>query len=319
MDAAQARSRSRKPGSRLRDRLTGGGFAVTAELGPPRSADPGPLVRAAEALRGRVDAVNVTDNQNAHVRVSSLAAAVLVQEAGVEPVLQVTCRDRNRIALQSDLLGAGALGIPNVLLMTGDDPKYGDHADAKPVFDLDGTSLLGVARTLRDEHRLLSGREVDPAPDWLVGAVVDPFTPPPELGAAPLAKKAAAGAEFVQTQFVFDVPAFARWMDAVREVGLDERCHVLAGVGPIRSLRAMEYLNANVPGVNVPAEVERRLRGVPGDRVADEGVAICAEMIAEIREIPGVHGVHVMAPGFTYGIPELLEAAGVTEVDDHAG
>jgi len=311
MDAAQARSRDRLPGGRLRDRLTRGGFAVTAELGPPRSADPGPLVRAAETLRGRVDAVNVTDNQNAHVRVSSLAAAVIVQNAGIEPVLQITCRDRNRIALQSDLLGAGALGIPNVVLMTGDHPKYGDHADAKPVFDLDGTGLLGAARTLRDEHRLLSGTELDPAPSWLVGAVVDPFTPPPELGAAPLAKKAAAGAEFVQTQYVFDVPAFARWMADVRDLGLDESCAVLAGVGPIRSLRALEYLSANVPGVRIPDAVARRLRGVPGDRVADEGIALCAETIAALREIPGVRGVHVMAPGFAHGVPELLARAGL--------
>jgi len=298
-------------GGRLRDRLSGGGFAVTAELGPPRAADPGPIRRAAAALRGRVDAVNITDNQNAHVRVSALAGAVLAMEAGVEPVLQVTCRDRNRIALQSDLLGAGALGVPNVLLMTGDHPRYGDHADAAPVFDLDGTGLLGAARAMRDEGRLLSGRPLDPPPGWLVGAVVDPFTPPAEMGAAPLAKKVAAGAEFVQTQYVFDVAAFARWMRDVRDRGLDERCHVLAGVGPIRSLRALEYLSANVPGVRVPEEVTRRLRGVPGDRVEEEGVALCAETIAALREVPGVRGVHVMAPGFTHAVPELLDRAGL--------
>jgi methylenetetrahydrofolate reductase (NADPH) len=312
----RTRSRGRSPGSRLRDRLTRGDLAVTAEIGPPRGADADAIRAKAAALRGWVDAVNITDNQGSHVRMSSWAGALVALGAGVEPVMQLTCRDRNRIALQSDLLSASALGIPNVLLLTGDHPRFGDHADAKAVFDLDSAQLLCTARTMRDEHRLLSGRTLDPAPDWLIGAVEDPFAASSGCPAARLGAKVAAGAEFVQTQYVLDVPAFARWMAGVRDLGLHERCHILAGVGPVRSPRALEHLR-NLPGVRVPAELERRLRGVPEDRVADEGLALCAETIAAIREIPGVGGVHVMAPGFEHGIPGLLDQAGIPRRDQN--
>ncbi len=207
--------------SGLRGRLAAGGFAVTAEIGPPRGADPAALRRKVEPLRGWVDAVNITDNASAHVRMASWAGSLLAAEAGIEPVMQLTCRDRNRLALQSDLLAAAAMGIPNVLLMTGDHPKFGDHPDAKPVFDLDSVQLLWAARTMRDEGRLLSGRSLTSRPGWLIGAVENPFAPPAGFRAARLAKKAAAGAEFVQTQFVFDVAAFARWMAEIRDLGLD--------------------------------------------------------------------------------------------------
>ena len=298
----------------LRDRLASGGFAVTAEIGLPRGADPGAVRRKVEPLRGLVDAVNITDNPSAHVRLASWAGSVLALAAGAEPVMQLTCRDRNRIALQSDLLSASAVGIPNVLLMTGDHPRFGDHPEAKPVFDLDGTQLLRAARTLRDEGRLLSGRSVDPAPDWLIGAAENPFAPAYGLRADHLGTKVTAGAEFVQTQFVFDAPSFARWMAHVRDLGLDTRCRVLAGVGPIRSLQALARL-AHIPGVHIPDEVGRRLRGVPADRVAAEGIAMCAEIIEQVREIPGVSGVHVMAPGFERAIPEILGLAGVPPRD----
>jgi methylenetetrahydrofolate reductase (NADPH) len=299
------------PRPSLRSRLESGQTAVTAEVGPPRGADPGAVRRKAAALRGWVDAVNITDSQSAHVRLSNWAGSILALAAGVEPVMQVTCRDRNRIALQSDLLSAAALGIPNVLLMTGDHPRFGDHPEAKPVFDLDSVQLVWTARTMRDEGRLLSGRTLDPPPSWLIGAVENPFAPPAGFRAARLGKKVAAGAEFVQTQFVFDVPAFTRWMAGVRELGLDARCKVLAGVGPVRSLRALEYMRTNVPGLWIPDEVGRRLRGVPPGRVADEGLAICAEIIQRVLPIPGVSGVHVMAPGFEHGIPEILARAGL--------
>jgi methylenetetrahydrofolate reductase (NADH) len=206
-----------------------------------------------------------------------------------------------------------------VLLMTGDHPRFGDHPDAKPVFDLDSVQLVWTARTMRDEGRLLSGRKLDPPPSWLIGAVENPFAPPAGFRAARLGKKVAAGAEFVQTQFVFDVPAFARWMAGVRELGLDARCKVLAGVGPVRSLRALEYMRGNVPGMWIPDEVGRRLRGVPPGRVADEGVAICAEIIQQVLQIPGVRGVHVMAPGFEHGIPEILARAGLTRAGVGSG
>jgi methylenetetrahydrofolate reductase (NADPH) len=298
------------PGGGLRGRLESGQFAVTAELGPPRGADGAAIRRKAELLRGWVDAVNVTDNQGAHARMASWGGSLLAAQAGIEPVMQVTCRDRNRLALQSDLLAAAALGIPNVLLMTGDHPKFGDHPDAKPVFDLDGTQLVAAARTMRDEGRLMSGRALSSRPGWLIGTVENPFAPPAELRAAILGKRVAAGAEFVQTQFVFDVAAFGRWMAQVRDLGLDQRCRILAGVGPVRSLHALGHLRS-LPGLYVPDEVERRLRAVPADQVAAEGVALCAEVIEQVREIPGVSGVHVMAPGHEQTIPGILERAGL--------
>jgi methylenetetrahydrofolate reductase (NADPH) len=302
------------PGGGLRARLASGQFAVTAEIGPPRGADPTAIRRKAEPLRGWVDALNVTDNAGAHVRMASWAGSLLVAEAGIEPVMQVTCRDRNRLALQSDLIAAGALGIPNVLLMTGDHPRFGDHPDAKPVFDLDGMQLTQAARRMRDDGVLMSGRRLSVPPDWLIGAVENPFAPPAEERAARLGRRAAAGAEFVQTQFVFDVAAFGRWMAQVRDLGVDQRCRVLAGVGPVRSLAALSHLRG-LPGVHVPGEVDRRLSGVPADRVAEEGLALCAEIIAQVREIPGVSGIHMMAPGYEDAIPEILDRAGLARQD----
>jgi methylenetetrahydrofolate reductase (NADPH) len=299
----------------LRGRLASGEFAVTAELGPPRGADPGALLRKAEPLRGWVDAVNVTDNAGAHVRLASWAGCLLVAQAGIEPVMQLTCRDRNRLALQSDLLAAGAMGIPNVLLMTGDHPKFGDDPGASPVFDLDSVQLLWAARMMREEGRLISGRALTGRPGWLIGAVENPFAPPAGFRAARLAKKAAAGAEFVQTQFVFDVAAFGRWMTEVRDLGLDQRCRILAGVGPVRSLRVLDHLRTGVPGLFIPDEVDRRLRAVPAGQVADEGTRMCAEIIEQVRVIPGVSGVHVMALGYEHGIPGILERAGLARRD----
>jgi methylenetetrahydrofolate reductase (NADPH) len=295
----------------LRAAIDAGRFAVTAELGLPHGVDPDRVAAKAQVLAGWVDAANVTDNPGATVMMSSLAGSALALRAGVEPVMQLTCRDRNRIALQSDLLGAGALGIPNLLLLTGDHPRFGDQPDAKPVFDLDSVQLVGAARVLRDSGRLLSGRVVTPAPSWLIGAVENPFAAPQRFRAARLGKKVAAGADFVQTQFVFDVPAFARWMGEVRDLGLTERCTVLAGIGPIRSARALEFMSTKVPGLHVPDEVRRRLSGVPDDRFAAEGLRLCVEIAQQVREIPGVGGVHVMVFGRESLVPEILEAAGI--------
>lgn len=295
----------------LREALAEGRFAVTAEIGPPRGADPASVERKAGLLRGWVDAANLTDNQGARVRMSSLGASVLCQRAGLAPIMQLTCRDRNRMALQSDLLAAGALGVPHVLLLTGDHPRHGDHPEAMPVFDLDGVQLVWAARTLRDDGVLMSGEQLSARPDWLIGTVENPFAPPTALRAGRSAKKVEAGAEFVQTQYVFDVEAFERWMAGLRDLGVTERCAVLAGVGPIRSPRALNMLSDGVPGVHVPDGVARRLRGVPADRFAEEGVRLCVETIQRLAEVPGVAGVHLMAFGFEHGLPDILGRAGV--------
>jgi methylenetetrahydrofolate reductase (NADH) len=295
----------------LRERLASGGFAVTAEISPPRGASTAQITKTAEGLKDWVDAVNVTDNQGSNVRLASWAGSLAVLEAGLEPVMQMTCRDRNRIALQSDLLGASALGIRNILVMTGDHPKFGDHPGAKPVFDLDSVQLLWTLRTMRDEHVLLSGRKLDPAPDCFLGAVENPFAPPVPFRAERLGKKVAAGAQFVQTQFVFDVPAFAQWMTQVRDLRLDEQCAILAGVGAVRSVKALDYMRDHVPGVEVPDDVFRRLRAVPPGKQTAEGVKLAAEIIRQLGEIPGVAGVHLLVAGNEQAVPDILDEAGV--------
>lgn len=305
--------------SRLHSRLASGTFTVTAELGPPRGAQTSGVREKVAALRGWVDAVNVTDNQASAVRLASWAGSIAALEEGVEPVMQVACRDRNRIALQSDLLSAAAFGVVNVLVLTGDDPKQGNHPDATPVFDLDSAGLLRAARGMRDEGRLLSGETLDPAPQLFLGAVESPVPAASESsfsdgpGPRRLMQKIDAGAQFVQTQFVFDVAEFAGWMREVRDLGLHERCHILAGTGPIRSLRALERMR-QLPGMRIPDDVARRLSGVPADRVADEGRQICAEVIAALQQIEGVAGAHVMAGGQEGMVPEILQRAGILEV-----
>jgi methylenetetrahydrofolate reductase (NADPH) len=311
------------PGSRLRDAVRERRFAVTAELSPPRSADPEAIRRGARALHDWVDAANVTDNQGAMVRLSSLAGCVLALQEDVEPVFQLQCRDRNRLALQSDLLGAAALGIPNVLLLTGDHQRFGDHPDARGVFDLDSVQLLWTARTMRDHGKLLSGKTLKPAPSWLIGGVENPFAPPFAFRAERLGKKIAAGAEFVQTQYVFDVARFSAFMQASRELGLTQRCAILAGVGPIRSVRALERMQ-QIPGIVIPPATEARLRGVPPERVHDESIAMCVEIITELRAIPDLAGVHVMAFGSEDLVPEIIERAGIgrrahARANEHVG
>ena len=285
-------------------------FVVTAELSPPRGADGEAVRRAAAILRDWVDAANITDNQGAVMRMSSLAGSYLALQAGVEPVMQLVCRDRNRMALQSDLLGAGALGIPNVLLLTGDHPRFGDHPEARAVFDLDSVQLIWLARTMRDRAETLSGKKLTIAPRLLIGCVENPFAPPLRFRAERLAKKVAAGADFVQTQYIFDVKVFERWIDESRELGLLTRCAVLAGIGPIRSMRALERMR-QIPGIVIPDEIERRLRSVPSDRVFDESVNICCELIAELRSISGVRGIHIMAFGNEEAVPLILERSNV--------
>jgi methylenetetrahydrofolate reductase (NADPH) len=295
----------------LRERLASGGFAVTAEISPPRGAGTGPINQTAALLRDWVDAVNVTDNQGSHVRLASWAGSLAALAAGLEPVMQMTCRDRNRIALQSDLLGASALGIRNILVMTGDHPKFGDHPEAKPVFDLDSVQLLWTLRQMRDQGVLLSGRKLNPPPECFLGAVENPFAPPAGFRADRLAKKVAAGAQFVQTQFVFDTGTFGRWMAQVRDLGLPERCYILAGVGAVRSRRALDFMRDKVPGVQVPDDVYRRLRAVPADQTADEGARLAAETIQQLSAIEGVAGVHLLVAGNEQAVPGILDGSGV--------
>ena len=291
--------------------LAAGEFAVTAEVSPPRGASTEPVTRKAAALRDWVHAVNITDNAGATARMAGWAGCLAALDAGVEPIMQLTCRDRNRLALQSELLAASALGIPNMLLMTGDHPRQGDHPQAKPVFDLDGTQLLGVARVMRDDGELMSGRKLMPRPSWLLGGVADPAA-----DVSRLAAKVEAGAQFVQTQYVFDVPAFARWVQAAGERGLLGRCRVLAGVGPVLSQRALHHL-AGLPGVHIPAAYADRLLAA-GDGSADRfraaAEALCAETIAALTQVPGLGGVHVLAPGGEAAIPASLGQAGLRPV-----
>ena len=300
----------------LRERLASGGFAVTAEISPPRGADTGPITKTAALLRDWVDAVNITDNQSSNVRLASWAGSLAALSAGLEPVMQMTCRDRNRIALQSDLLGASALGIRNVLVMTGDHPKFGDHPEAKPVFDLDSVQLLWALRHMRDQGVVLSGRPLNPPPECFLGAVENPFAPPAGFRAERLGKKVAAGAQFVQTQFVFDTAAFGLWMAQVRELGLHERCYILAGVGAIRSRRALDFIRDKVPGVHVPDDVYRRLNGVPADQTAAEGARLAAETIRELATMGGVAGVHLLVAGNEQAVPGILDGAGVRAARD---
>jgi 5,10-methylenetetrahydrofolate reductase len=295
--------------SRLQRLLESGAFAVSAELSPPDSADPADLERAAAPFAGAVDALNVTDAAGAYCHLSSVAACALLARQGIEPILQMTCRDRNRIAIQGDILGAAALGVHNLLCLTGDGVDHGDHPGAKPVFDLDAVSLLETARTLRDEGRFLSGRKLLAAPRLFLGAADNPFAPPFEARPARLQKKLEAGARFVQTQYCFDVALLERYLAQVRAAGLHERCFILVGVGPLVSVKAAQWMRRRVPGVHIPDELIARL-----ERAADprrEGVRICVETIQRLRETPGVAGVHIMAHRHHDLVAEIVAQSGV--------
>jgi methylenetetrahydrofolate reductase (NADPH) len=296
-------------GSRLESLLAGGSFAVTAEFSPPDSADPADVYAQLTHFRGCVDAINVTDGSGANCHMSSLGVSALLLQAGCEPVMQITCRDRNRIAIQGDILGAAALGIRNLLCLTGDSTLVGDHPDAKPVCDLDSMSLLQTARVMRDEKRFLSGRKLSAVPHLFLGGADNPFAPPFGMRPMRLARKIAAGAQFVQTQYCFDLALLRSYMQRVRDEGLDRRCHVIIGVGPIASARTARWLRSKVPGVHIPDAVVERLEGAADARL--EGRKICVEMIQAIREIPGIAGVHIMAPRQDHFIPELVRESGV--------
>ncbi len=305
------RDRAPRSDSRLERVLRAGLFAVTTELNPPDTADPHAVYEAALVLSEIADAINATDASGANVHMSSLGVCALLTRAGYEAVLQMSCRDRNRIALQGDLLGAAALGVKNVLCITGDDVTAGDQPEAKRVFDFDSPHLLRTIRIMRDQGHFLSGRAITAPPRVFIGAVENPFAPPLAWRPQRLAKKIEAGAEFIQTQYVFDVAQFEQFMRQVRDLGLTERAYILAGVGPLRTPRAAEYMRTHVPGVVIPEALVARLTKTPKERWQDEGMQICAEIIEQVRAIPGVSGVHVMAYRQEHMVAEIIRRAGL--------
>ena len=289
--------------------LASGQFAVTAELSPPDSSDPEEVYSRARVFDGYVDAINATDGSGANCHMSSVAVCSLLERRGYTTVMQISCRDRNRLAVQGDVLGASALGIANVLCLSGDGVQAGDHPGAKPVFDLDCMSLISTLRTMRDESRFLSGRTITTPPRMFIGAAANPFVPPFDYRIERLAKKIAAGASFVQTQYCFDIPRLEEYMREVCDRGLHERCAMLIGVGPLNSPRAARWIRDNVPGVHVPEAIIKRLEGAERPRL--EGRRLCMELIQQIREIEGVAGVHVMAYRQEEAIAEIIDASGV--------
>ncbi|MBV9228063.1 MAG: methylenetetrahydrofolate reductase C-terminal domain-containing protein [Chloroflexi bacterium] len=299
-----------KAGTNLEKALNSGRFVVTAELGPPRSANADFIRRKAELLRGKVAAVNVTDNARGTARLASLAGCLILQEAGIEPILQMNCRDRNRIALQSDLMSAAALGLGNVLLLTGDHQCYGDDPDAMGVFDLDGVSLVALARRMRDNGELLSGQQISSPPRLLLGAAANPEGAPIDLQVLRLEKKVAAGADFIQTQAVFDIDHFKRWMAEVRVRGLHQETKILVGILLLNSAERASFLRKNVPGTRVSDGLVERFARASDPK--EEGKKFGRELIQSLAEIEGVAGVHVMTIAWEDAIPEVLAEAGLT-------
>lgn len=284
-------------------------FAVTTELDPPDSADPAEVYARARVFDGYVDAINATDGAGAHCHMSSVAMSALLIRAGYSPVMQIACRDKNRIAIQGDILGGAAMGVCNMLCLTGDGVQVGDHPQAKPVFDLDCMSLLGVAHGLRDERRFQSGRKITSPPRVFLGAAENPFAPPYEWRPHRLAKKVAAGAQFIQTQYCFDIPRLKRFMQQVMDMGMLDKVFILVGVGALRSAKSAEWMRAHVPGVHIPDTIIRRLTGAEDPQ--REGRNLCIELIQEIREIRGVSGVHVMAYHQHESVAEVIDRSGV--------
>jgi methylenetetrahydrofolate reductase (NADPH) len=291
--------------------LRAGGFAVTTELAPPDSADPEDVYRRARVFDGYVDAINATDGSGANCHMSSIAVCALLTRVGYAPIMQISCRDKNRIAIQGDILGGAAMGVCNMLCLTGDGVQAGDHPQAKPVFDLDCVSLLDIARTLRDDHHFQSGRKITFAPRVFFGAAENPSGLPHDWRAMRLAKKVAAGAQFIQTQYCYDIPLLHGFMDQVEGLGLSDKVFILVGVGPLRSAKTAEWMRKNVPGMHVPDALIARLQGAKDQ--AREGREICIELIQAIREIRGVHGVHIMAYRQEESVAEIVDRSQILQ------
>ena len=301
------------PGHSLRGRLERvlrrGEFAVTTELNPPDSADPQEVYDRAAIFEGWVDGINAVDASGANCHMSSVGICALLTRMGYAPILQIACRDKNRIAIQGDILGASAMGVQNILCLTGDGVQCGDQPGAKPVFDLDCMSLLETARTMRDESKFLSGRKITTPPHVFLGAAINPFAPPYDFRPMRLKKKIEAGAQFVQSQYCYDVPMFVEYMIRVRDMGLHEQCYILCGVGPLASARTAKWMRSNVPGVHIPDHIIERLEGAADQK--KEGKQICIDIINEVKEIEGVSGIHVMAYRQEEYVAEMVADSGV--------
>lgn len=297
--------------SHLEKMLAKGEFAVTSECGPPRGADAEGIKKKGELLKGTVDAINVTDNQTSVVRMSSLSSCILLKQMGIDATLQMVTRDRNRIAIQSDILGAAALGINNILCLSGDHQKFGDHASAKNVYDIDSVHLIQTVKHMRDEGKFLGGEELKGIPKLFIGAAANPFADPFESRVVRLAKKVAAGVQFIQTQCIFNLERFGKWMQLVRDRGLHEKVHILGGVTPMKSVGMANYMKNMVPGMDVPDELIARIKGVEKDKRAEEGIKIAIETIQQLKEMEGIHGVHIMAIEWEEMVPRIAEEAGL--------
>jgi methylenetetrahydrofolate reductase (NADPH) len=300
-----------KTESTLEKVLAAGHLAVTSECGPPRGALPEKVKEKAEMLRGHVDAINVTDNQTAVVRMSSFAACLIIKQMGLNPILQMVTRDRNRLAMQSDIIGAYSHGVNTMLCLSGDHPCFGDHPAAANVYDLDSIQFIQMVRTMRDDGKFQGGDDILNPPKMFVGAAANPFADPFELRVSRLAKKVKAGADFIQTQCVYDLERFEKWMEGVRDRDLHEKVSILAGVTPLKSVGMAKYMKNKVPGMSVPDALIKRMSGVPKERQPEEGIKICVETIQRLKEVKGVRGFHIMAIEWEQKVPEIVKAAGL--------
>ncbi len=300
-----------KTPSKLEKIIAAGQLAVTSECGPPRGSDPEAIIEKAELIKDHVDAVNITDNQTSVTRMCSLAACIRLKLMGLEPVLQMVTRDRNRIALQSDILGAASFDINNILCLSGDHQSFGDCAQGQNVHDLDSMQLLQTVRHMRDEGKFLGGDDIKRPPQMFAGAAANPFADPFEIRVPRLAKKVAAGAEFIQTQCIYNLEKFEEWMQGVRDRGLHEETAIMAGLTPMKSVGMARYMKNRVPGMDVPDEVVQRLADTPKDKQAEEGIKMCIESIERLKECEGVRGFHIMAIEWEEKVPEIVEAAGL--------
>lgn len=300
-----------KTPSKLEKVLAAGHLAVTSECGPPRGSDPEVIIKKANLIKDHVDAVNITDNQTSVTRMCSLAACIRLKLLGLEPILQMVTRDRNRIALQSDILGAASFDIYNVLCLSGDHQSFGDCAQGQNVHDLDSMQLLQTVRHMRDEGKFLGGDAIARPPQMFAGAAANPFADPFEIRVARLAKKVAAGAEFIQTQCIYNLDKFEEWMRRVRDRGLHEKVSILAGMTPMKSAGMARYMKNRVPGMDVPDEVVKRLADTPKEKQAEEGVNICVEAIERLKAVEGVRGFHIMAIEWEEKVPEIVERSGL--------
>jgi methylenetetrahydrofolate reductase (NADPH) len=298
-----------KPVSNLEKALRNGHFAVTAELGPPKGSGRKVVERKGESLRGAADAINITDNQTAITRMSSLATSIIAKEMGLDPVMQITCRDRNRLAIQADVLGAAAFGIGNILALSGDHQKFGNHPTAKNVYDLDSLNLIATLKKMRDEKMFQSGDTFRGDVPIFIGAAENPFGDPFEFRVVRLGKKVRAGADFIQTQGIFDVAKFGRFMQMVRDQGLDQKVFILAGIIPLKSAGAARYMRDEVAGVGMPDEVVNRMAGAKD--AIEEGIKITMEIIQQVKEMPGVRGIHIMAVNWEEIVPRIVQEAGL--------